>query len=437
MLLSGCLICPCVSDFFRIGREGMVSLVLPHGAFLAQRVRCVSLLRTTMFPLVDALVALSRLSLVLELREVVKLARYAMALKEYLIKAAERAQAIFIPICFVCLCCRFSQVNCGFVCCGVFSAVWCSFPRKLLVKCFPPILLRSVPDFGPCCTGSTAQRRPRIWSQRRPQWSRWLCLIQGQRRISSEVWLKKASPYHERETLWRWQKRPLAVCSSTRSDMHVKVDLDETQSFQPGGKRWKQYDVPKEVTSCADDAASKAAKEMVTLMVRDAARREQRLVDRLTSDFGQRGQAYDRTFGRCGKGDFSIPWGRMTNLEAKVQNQWMAFEKKWEEKIFGTRIQGGYDCSGRIQYSEMEKIWAERVGERGWDHDKPRTNHWTREDLRSSWRKLHHNWSQTSPLRWNVFSHFFTSQRIHDFFFSVMKCDVNIHQVCTPMASYQ
>ena len=47
----------------------------------------------------------------------------------------------------------------------------------------------------------------------------------------------------------------LAVCSPTRSDpdgdtMHVEVDLDNTQVFELGGKRWKRDDVAKERKAC-------------------------------------------------------------------------------------------------------------------------------------------------------------------------------------------
>ena len=79
----------------------------------------------------------------------------------------------------------------------------------------------------------------------------------------------------------------LAVCSPTRSDpdgdtMFMEVGLDDTQVLEPGGKRWKQDDVAKEM-----HAANKATMEMMSLMMRDAEKREQRL-------------AYDGTFGRCG-----------------------------------------------------------------------------------------------------------------------------------------
>ena len=45
------------------------------------------------------------------------------------------------------------------------------------------------------------------------------------------------------------------------------------------GKRWKKDDVTKDVLSlCADDAASKAAREVMALMASDYDMREQRQV---------------------------------------------------------------------------------------------------------------------------------------------------------------
>ena len=78
----------------------------------------------------------------------------------------------------------------------------------------------------------------------------------------------------------------LAVCSATRSapegdPMQVGEDLDNTQVSDPGGMRWKRDYVAKEMlASCAEDAASKATKEMESLMMKDADEREQRLVER-------------------------------------------------------------------------------------------------------------------------------------------------------------
>ena len=44
----------------------------------------------------------------------------------------------------------------------------------------------------------------------------------------------------------------VAACFPTRSDpderaLYVEVDLDDTQVFEPGGNRWKQDDVAKEM----------------------------------------------------------------------------------------------------------------------------------------------------------------------------------------------
>ena len=133
----------------------------------------------------------------------------------------------------------------------------------------------------------------------------------------------------------------------------MEVVLDDTQVLELGGKRWKQDEDAKEMlTSCADDAASKAAKEMMTLMVRDVEKREQRLVDRLTSDFDQRNKRMMEHLDDVVKWISESLEVKMTNLEAKVQNQWTASEKKWEEKIVDTLLHGGNDKSGRIPYSD-------------------------------------------------------------------------------------
>ena len=88
----------------------------------------------------------------------------------------------------------------------------------------------------------------------------------------------------------------------------MEVYLDETQAFEPDGKnRWKQDDVAKEMlTQCANDVSSKAAKEVMSLLTRDAEKREQRLADRLASDFDPEGEAYGAS-GRCRKRDFRVP----------------------------------------------------------------------------------------------------------------------------------
>ena len=73
-----------------------------------------------------------------------------------------------------------------------------------------------------------------------------------------------------------------AVCSPTRSDpngdtMQVEVDLDDTQVFNSDGKWWKQDNVAKEIlASCAEDAASKDTKEMISSIMRDVEKRRQR-----------------------------------------------------------------------------------------------------------------------------------------------------------------
>ena len=75
------------------------------------------------------------------------------------------------------------------------------------------------------------------------------------------------------------------------------------------------------------------AKQPMTLMVRDAEKREQCLVDRLASDFDQRDKRMVAHLDDVVKGISESLGGRMTNLEATMQNQWAAFEKKWENPI--------------------------------------------------------------------------------------------------------
>ena len=112
-----------------------------------------------------------------------------------------------------------------------------------------------------------------------------------------------------------------------------------------------------------------AAKEMMTLLVKDAEKRVQRLVDRLTSDFDQRDKRLMEHLDTVVKGISESIEGRMTNLEATMQNQWTAFEKKWVEKIVepdskkGTTALAEYRIRTSVQ-TEMEKIRAERIGKR-------------------------------------------------------------------------
>ena len=117
------------------------------------------------------------------------------------------------------------------------------------------------------------------------------------------------------------------------------------------------------LSSCADDAASKAEKEMMTIMVRDAERREQRTVDRLTGNFGQRDKRVMEHLDGVVKEISESLEERTTNLEAKMQT---AFEKKWEEKIVepdsneGAIALAEYRIRTSVQ-TEMEKIWPERM----------------------------------------------------------------------------
>ena len=84
-----------------------------------------------------------------------------------------------------------------------------------------------------------------------------------------QQWLKNIAILRKRDGA-EMAETVLVVCSPTRSEhhgdtMHVEMDLDDTQVSELGGKRWKQDDVAKEMlASCAEDAASKATKEMMS-----------------------------------------------------------------------------------------------------------------------------------------------------------------------------
>ena len=93
----------------------------------------------------------------------------------------------------------------------------------------------------------------------------------------------------------------VALCTATRcepngSAMIVEVDPDETQIGGPMGKKWKQDDVAKDMmTSCADEAASKAAKEVLTHLAKDAGGAPGRSSGQ---KHGHEGQTYGGTRGR-------------------------------------------------------------------------------------------------------------------------------------------
>ena len=58
-------------------------------------------------------------------------------------------------------------------------------------------------------------------------------------------------------------------------DMNVEVDLDVTQVAEPAGKKWKKDGVTKDMMSlCVDDAALKAAMEVMALIASDSDMRE-------------------------------------------------------------------------------------------------------------------------------------------------------------------
>ena len=68
------------------------------------------------------------------------------------------------------------------------------------------------------------------------------------------------------------------------------------------------------------------------------------------------------------KGIFEFVHGRTTNLEAKLQRQWEAFEQKWEDKIVqlkpGSKEGSVSLAEYRIRtsvHADMEKLWTERV----------------------------------------------------------------------------
>ena len=74
------------------------------------------------------------------------------------------------------------------------------------------------------------------------------------------------------------------VSSRTRSEpegdtTQEEEDLDNRQESELGEKRWKRDVATKMFASCAEDAASRATKEMASLMMEDAKQREQRLVE--------------------------------------------------------------------------------------------------------------------------------------------------------------
>ena len=121
----------------------------------------------------------------------------------------------------------------------------------------------------------------------------------------------------------------LAVCSPTKSDfdvdtMHVEVDLDDTQVFEPGGKRWTMSQ-KRCVPRVRKMPRAKQPRKLCRLMMRDAEKREQRLVER--------DKRMMEHLDVVVKGISESLEVRMTNSEVKVQTQWTAFERKWEEKI--------------------------------------------------------------------------------------------------------
>ena len=113
-------------------------------------------------------------------------------------------------------------------------------------------------------------------------------------------------------------------------------------------EKWKQDDVAKEMlTSCADDAASKAAKEVLAQMANDAEKRVQRLADRFASDSDVGG-----TFGRRCEGDLRVlAWenDKLGSKDAKSVGHIRA-EMERQNRAAETWVQSRYDYYGRAPY---------------------------------------------------------------------------------------
>ena len=105
-------------------------------------------------------------------------------------------------------------------------------------------------------------------------------------------------------------------------------------------------------------------------MMEEAEESEQRLLERDAEHLGVEE-----------KGMSDSLESRMTDLESKVQTQWSAFEKKWEEKIVepeskeGTILLVDHRIRTSVQ-AEMEEIWKERM-EKGMISQRTSTRHCT------------------------------------------------------------
>ena len=132
---------------------------------------------------------------------------------------------------------------------------------------------------------------------------------------------------------------------------------------------WKLDDIAREkLTSCAEEAASKAAKEVLAQIANVAETREKRLADRLASDSDMKGRRMVERLDDVVKEISESMNGRMTNLEAKMQKQWEMFAKKWEDKIVqlepgskeGTITMAECRIQKNVQ-AEVERLWTERM----------------------------------------------------------------------------
>ena len=123
------------------------------------------------------------------------------------------------------------------------------------------------------------------------------------------------------------------VVPLTVPDTGTTTDIQKRS--EPGGKRWKQDVVAKEkLVSCAEDAASKATKEMVSLTMKDAEQREQRLVER------------DKRLME----HLDVVVKGILKGEPRCRISGRRLKRNWKRR--SCRLQGGYDHSGRASHSD-------------------------------------------------------------------------------------
>ena len=130
------------------------------------------------------------------------------------------------------------------------------------------------------------------------------------------------------------ENNAVAVCSSTDPEdvtMREEVipdnlDLGSTHVAEPDGKIWKRDDVAEDLLfSCAEEAASKATKEMASLLMKDAEEREKRWIES--------NRMMMENLNGMVRGISQSLEGRMSALHTRMQTRWTEFEKKWDEKI--------------------------------------------------------------------------------------------------------